>query len=363
MRSVLDAIRSHPKLKLQLIATGMHLDPRYGRPLAAMKEAGFAPDVAVAWPASSEATEIAAATGRALASMARKLSELESDIVLVTGDRVEAFAGAAAAHLSRRVLAHVHGGDRALGQVDDSLRHSITKLAHVHFAATAESAGRIARLGEDRWRIHPVGSPGNDGIAGAAASREEVSRCFPWLTPGRFALLLLHPVDADDGLEGRRARLVVRAVRGAGIGHVVVVYPNSDPGSQGIIEQWQRLKSARDVTLLRDVARDLFLGLVRDAVVLAGNSSSGIIEAGAFSTPVIDIGPRQAGRERSRNVVHCEYDAAEIGRALTRIWNRGRPRRREVRNVYGGDGAGRRIADILAGLDLARAASGKLITY
>src|SRR5207249_2279242 len=145
-------------------------------------------------------------TGAAAASLAGAFAELEPDIVLVTGDRVEAFAAATAAHVSGRILAHVHGGDRALGQVDDSLRHAITKLAHIHFPATRQSAERLLRLGEDRWRVHRVGAPGIDGIVREAASRAEVAGAIGEFASGRFALLLLHPVDADAELEHRQAQ-------------------------------------------------------------------------------------------------------------------------------------------------------------
>src|SRR5205085_3946625 len=135
----------------------------------------------------------AQATGDAMAGLARAFEELQSDIVLVVGDRVEAFAGAAAGHVSGRVVAHVHGGDRAAGQVDDSLRHAITKLAHVHFPATRQSEQRLLRLGEDRWRVHRVGSPGIDGIKAAAAAWPAVRAAFPGLERRKYALVVLHP--------------------------------------------------------------------------------------------------------------------------------------------------------------------------
>src|SRR5207249_11260710 len=136
-------------------------------------------------------------TGAAAASLAGAFAELEPDIVLVTGDRVEAFAAATAAHVSGRILAHVHGGDRALGQVDDSLRHAITKMAHVHFPATRQSEQRILKLGEDRWRVHRAGSPGIDGIAGEAANRDALRAEGLQIRSRAYALLVLHPAASD----------------------------------------------------------------------------------------------------------------------------------------------------------------------
>ena len=185
MRSTLAAIRDHPQLRLRIIATGMHLSRQHGRTIDAIRNDGWTVDATVPWPSG----DLAIQTGRATASIAAAVERLKPDIVLVVGDRVEAFAAATAGHLSGRIVAHVHGGDRALGQVDDALRHAITKLAHVHFPATAASAERLLKLGEDRWRIHRVGSPGIDGIVESAGPLT--------LEPGgMYALVVLHPRTA-----------------------------------------------------------------------------------------------------------------------------------------------------------------------
>ena len=351
MQSTLTAIRNHPRLKLQIIATGMHLSAKHGRTVRSIRDSGWAVDATVPWSSSDE-SQNAVATGRAIAGIATKLDLLKSDIVLVVGDRVEAFAAAAAGHISGRIVAHIHGGDRALGQVDDSLRHSITKLAHLHFPATIASRNRILKLGEDRWRVHQVGSPGIDGILTQAASAE---------IGGRFALLVLHPTGVDESVEQARAQMVIDSVRRIGFDHIVIVFPNNDPGSQGIIRCWDSV--AGTITLYRDVPRPEFLGLMRDTSVLIGNSSSGIIEAASFGTPVVDIGERQLGRERSANVIHVPFDRRRITSELRRIWNGGNPLRCAKKNLYGGDGAGRRIAELLAKQILNSRLRRKLISY
>jgi UDP-hydrolysing UDP-N-acetyl-D-glucosamine 2-epimerase len=246
----------------------------------------------------------------------------------------------------------VHGGDRALGQVDDALRHAITKLSHVHFPATKRSADRIMKLGEDRWRVRQVGSPGIDGIVQLARTVHA--------RQDRFALLVLHPVDADERLERRRARMSVRATQQAGVEHIVIVYPNNDPGSDGIIRAWEEIAPSDGITIFRNVARAHFLGLMRDAAVMVGNSSSGIIEAASFGTPVVDVGPRQLGRERSTNVVNVPYSAGAIQRAVRRAMSRPRLLRS---NVYGGQGTARRIARTLATIQLDARLRRKLIAY
>ena len=155
---------------------------------------------------------------------------------------------------------------------------------------------------------------------------------------------------------------VVRAVEKSGIPRALIVYPNNDPGSSGIISALQALDSNRHV-IFRDLPRATFLGLMRDAVALIGNSSSGIIEAASFGTPVVDIGPRQLGREHGKNVVHVGYSEAEIRAALARIWNNGKPKRFASDNLYGGGQAGRIIAGTLAKLKINERLLRKLIAY
>jgi GDP/UDP-N,N'-diacetylbacillosamine 2-epimerase (hydrolysing) len=420
MRSTLVAIRDNSRLQLQIVATGMHLDRARGHSIDAIRADGWRVDCVVPWDGKRGATRAGSArcTGSAMAGIAAALEELDSDIVLVVGDRVEAFAAAAAGHISGRAVAHVHGGDRAAGQVDDALRHAITKLAHVHFPATAESASRIAKLGEDRWRIKHVGSPGIDGITREAATRRNLAAEVGPLDWRRYALLLLHPVDADQTIERERAEAVLKAVGAVPFPQIVIIYPNNDPGSSGIVEAWEGIShdhasaftlpgdrgdgqglpgrpsgTARKNPSLRDgakrvvenretekradaprgdagrfvirpdVPRPVFLGLLRDAAGLVGNSSSGIIEAASFGTPVIDIGPRQKGREHGSNVTHVPYVGPALRRALDALWNDGNPRRAGGANVYGSSGAGERIATALAGLQIDDRLLRKLIAY
>ena len=376
MASVLAAIRDHSRLQLQLVATGMHLDPAHGQTADQITDEGWTIDRLVPWEADSgrDRATTARNTGAAIAGLADCFVELGTEIVLVVGDRVEAFAAAAAAHISGLAVAHVHGGDRAAGQVDDSLRHSITKLAHVHFPATKKSEDRLYKLGEDRWRIHRAGSPGLDGIKSAAAPAGQVEEWLGPLSRRKYALIVLHPIDADETLEESRARIVLDAVRPVGFEQVVIIHPNNDPGASGIARVWDSLASETRPVLPpagkdgrfrveQNVPRPVFLGLLCDAAVLVGNSSSGIIEAASFGTPVLDIGPRQEGRERGRNVVNLPYSGPRIRRQLAAIWNKGRPRRLTSGNIYGGEGAGRKITSVLADLRIDDRLLRKLIRY
>ena len=176
-------------------------------------------------------------------------------------------------------------------------------------------------------------------------------------------LLVLHPIEANDNAEYRRAKLLLDAVASIAFPRIVIIHPNNDPGSRGIARCWEERASGERFIVLRNLDRVDFLGLLRDAAVLVGNSSSGIIEAASFGTPVIDIGPRQLGRERSGNVTNVPYGKEPLLRALKSIWNDGRPKRYRGRNVYGGDGAGHKIAMVLSSTLLTDSLRRKLITY
>lgn len=415
MRSVLEAISVSPRLELQLVVTGMHLDKNRGMGIRQIRNEGWKIDAVIPWKQDeTSAVSVARATGLATAKMAEAFARLKSDVVIVVGDRVEAFAAASAAHVSRIVLAHVHGGDRAQGQIDDSLRHAISKLAHVHFPATREAADRLLAMGEDAWRITVAGSPGLDGIWQQAAAWKEIQQRVPGLVQGEYVLVALHPSDGDVPAEQKRAKIVINGVRrgmalAGGVSPVVIIGPNNDPGSKGIIAGWRvemlngearKLKGnaggrkalakglgkvggsqvlqakmdeparAEDLTgrvvYFADLPRQEFLGLMKHAAVMVGNSSAGIIEAASFGLPVVDIGPRQRGRLRGENVRSVPFVVRAIALAVQAAME-GRSGRQTTKrphkiNVYGDGKAGWRIARKLAALPDRRRNLDKLIS-
>ena len=354
MQATLRAIKQHPNLQLQLVVTGMHLSAAHGRSINLIRQAGWKIDAIAKWQGGQTKRATAIATGQAIATLAKTFGQLRPDVVLVVGDRVEAFAAAAAAHIAGLIVAHIHGGDRALGQIDDSLRHAISKLAHIHFPATADAGIRLLKLGEDQFRIHRVGSAVLDDIVSAAHKHP---------SPRDHALLVLHPTDADQLIEYRRAKMIYHAVRETGINNIVIIYPNNDPGSAGIIRCWRECQYDPGVRIFPNIERQKYLQLLGQAAILIGNSSSGIIEAASLGTPVLDIGPRQRGRLISGNVLHVSDNSSQIRRALAKLWNNGKPKRYRGPNVYGRGNASRKIADILASVAINQRLKTKLISY
>lgn len=350
MQSTLRAITARDELELQLVATGTHLDRSRGQTIDDIAAAGFKVDRVVPWNGDGVSSRhgMSIATGEAMVSITRALQELSSDIVLVVGDRVEAFAAASAGLLSGKIVAHVHGGDRAQGQLDDTLRHAITKLSHVHFPATAESAKRVLRMGEDRWRVHLVGTPGLDDLPPPADVREP------------FVLLAFHPTNENDSVEWMQTRKLVEALQRGGVMKIIALGPNNDPGSPGIVRALQEYAANKRVEFHPSLPRADYLGLLSRCAFLIGNSSSGIIEAASAGCFVLDIGPRQAGRQRSKNTTHSEPIDNALDDSIARLWCGGRPQAYTGENVYGSPGAGERIALTFAALELRPSLAGHL---
>ncbi len=361
MRRTLAAIAEHGSLELQTIVTGTHTHPSRGNTAVDIPRAGIRVDRVIRWKDESDAVTIARETGRVSAKLVDAFEQLETDIVLIVGDRVEAFAAASAGHLSGRIVAHVHGGDRAMGQVDDALRHAITKLAHVHLPATPQSAKRILRLGEDRSRVVIVGAPGIDGIRKDAASRAELVAAGLDYAALTFNLLLLHPTDDSDAAERRRTNVLIESLARQSDRTIVALLPNTDPGARGIADALHDAVAKGQIHLLTHASRRLFLGLMRDCRLMVGNSSAGIIEAGSFATPVVDIGPRQRGREHGKNVISATWSGSSILRAVKRAERESRSRVTD--NPYDLGGAAGRIISTLLRVPLTSEFRRKLIRY
>lgn len=370
LESVLRAMQKHTRLDPKLIVTGMHLLPKFGRTIDQIRHAGWRIDATVRMQTGrDEPSAEALAVARGVAGIAKAVARLDCDIVVVLGDRIEAFAGAAAAACGRRVLAHIHGGDRALGDVDDALRNAITRLAHVHLVASKDASDRLRQMGEATWRIHRVGAPGLDDIRRCRqAERTERRRSNRRLreilgpiadTP--FAVVVHHPRGRSARLEAATCRQIVAAVEQCDLAGAII-FPNSDPGHQGIIDVLTGLKRRPRWRIFRSLPREDYLRLMSRSAVLVGNSSSGIIESASLGVNAVNIGPRQSGRLRcGTNVIEAAETKQAVVKAIRQALKRPRPAAR--RSVYGDGRAGQRIADILARLKSTSHLLQKELTY
>ena len=359
LHSTMGAIKCHPGLRLQVVVTGMHLLKKFGHTIDDIIADGRRVDARVPMQSGrDDRLDQAVGLSRGIAGMARYFERAGTEVVVVLGDRIEAAAGALAGVTTGRIVAHVHGGDVAVGDLDEGLRHAVTKLAHVHLAATKAAARRIIRLGERPEFVFNVGAPGLDRLVSMLQDRAR-----PIGPKQPTALVVFHPSGRSAAREGRTMSAILRAVKAAGLG-ATVIYPNSDPGHTGIIEAIERAhrrKTGR-LRMERSLARDDYLRLLAESRVLVGNSSSGIIEAALAGTPAVNVGDRQAGRQRSgSSVVDCGETFTEI-RAAVGVALSKRPRR-GAHTCYGDGRTGRRIADILGRVHLDQRLRRKQITY
>lgn len=357
-QSVLTALSADPRVTLQLVVTGMHLVRHCGYTVRQIAADGW--PIAARVPmqrGDDRATDQAEGLARGVAGLSRFLVAAQTDIVLVLGDRIEAMAGALAAVTTGRTLAHIHGGDVAEGDFDDALRHAVTKLAHLHFAASTQARRRIIRLGEPPQHVHCVGAVGLDRL------RVLLAEVPPRPMPSGTALVVYHAAGRTPAYEQRVMTQILAAVRQAGLRRRIV-HPNTDRGHTGVLRAIERhaARYPQEVEVARSLPRDEYLRALLGADVLIGNSSSGVIEAPLAGTASVNVGPRQAGRQPGGPaVLDCDATPAAIRAALARAL-RLRPRR-GGRSVYGDGHAGARIARLLATVPLTAALRRKRLTY
>jgi UDP-hydrolysing UDP-N-acetyl-D-glucosamine 2-epimerase len=316
-----------------------------------------------------EAGAETAAVARGIDGIARALDRLGCNIVMVLGDRIEAFAGACAGAIGRKVVAHIHGGDRALGDIDEPLRNAITRLAHIHFAASRDASDRLTRMGEPPKRIHLVGAPGLDAIRefiqterrSARATDLRLAELIEPLAAKPYAVLVQHPCGRKPATEAAVMKAAIKAIEQNGLGGVAI-WPNSDPGHDGIIRQLQRLERRPNWRVFLSLAREDYLRLLHRSAILVGNSSSGIIESASLGVGAVNVGARQAGRLRcGPSVLDATESFQAIARAIRTTLRQPRPK--PTSSVYGDGRSGERIARILEKIRVNEALLHKELTF
>lgn len=349
---LMKAIETDPRMELQVVVSGMHLSPAFGETWKQIVADGFVIDAAVEMLMSSDTpVGITKSMGVGLLGFADAFARLRPDLLVLLGDRYEALAAAQAAMIARIPIAHLHGGEATEGVIDEAIRHSITKMSHLHFVAAEEYRQRVIQLGEQPDRVWNVGAPGLDNIERLPAlGRAELEALLgiPLQTP--LFLVTYHPVTLSDNDTVAAMRAILDALAEWG-GSIVITGSNADTGNAGL-----RIAAARFVAehsgralFVESLGATRYLSLMRLATAVVGNSSSGLLEAPAVGVPTVDIGERQAGRLRAPSVVHCAEDAGEIRAAIARALS---PEHQIIASAkqtpYGCGGVAVRVARLLA---------------
>lgn len=357
IKSVLRAVEDHAELELQLVVGASALLHRFGQVNKVIENDGFRINASLySIVEGGTPTTMAKSTGLAIIEISTLFENLKPDVVVTVADRFETMATAVAASYMNIPLAHTQGGE-VTGSIDESVRHAVTKLSHIHFAATERSADYLVRMGEDPGSVHLTGCPAIDIIADIDLTiKRGIFRYYrgvgPELDPEKpYIVVLQHPVTTEYGQGFEQINETLKAVERVGM-QTVWLWPNVDAGSDEISkglrsyrEKWQ----PDSIHFYRNFNPEDYARLIHNAACLVGNSSSGLREGAFLGVPTVNIGSRQAGRERAGNVREASYDAQEIEKAIREQMAHG-PYERSL--LFGDGQAGRRIAEILAKADI-----------
>ncbi|MBB3207818.1 UDP-hydrolyzing UDP-N-acetyl-D-glucosamine 2-epimerase [Rhodopirellula rubra] len=305
-----------------VVAGAAHLSNRHGHTADWIVSEGFSIDAEVPITDQTDnAVGVAIGCAEAIQGFAKAFDQLKPDAIMLLGDRFEMHAAAVAAVPFGIPIIHLHGGEITQGAIDESYRHSITKLSHVHFASTRAYADRIIQMGEDPRRVFVSGAPGLDHLADFAPwSIDQLATKLDLSLDQRPLSITFHPETLCDRDSLTQVRYLIDAISDLDV-PMVISQPNADPGNQAILEQWTEFTNARPnrVRLVANLGTQGYFSLLHHAASMVGNSSSGIIEAASFSLPVVNIGERQQGRIHAENVVDVGFDSEAIKAAITKV--------------------------------------------
>jgi GDP/UDP-N,N'-diacetylbacillosamine 2-epimerase (hydrolysing) len=351
LRRVLSGIRSSPKLELQLIVTGMHLSPEFGFTYKEVEADGFPISRKVETLLSSDSPiGVSKSIGLGIIGMSDALSELKPDLMILVGDRFEVFAAAVAALSARIPVGHIHGGEVTEGAYDDSIRHSITKLSHLHFAATDSYCKRIIQLGEEPQRVFLVGGLGVDAALNLKLLNKKELELSLGLTFSKKNLLVtFHPVTLEPDAAQRQFQELLLALEELNSTTLIFTMPNADNGGRALMSMLEEFVAVHpNAHVYKSLGQVRYLSCMKHVDGVVGNSSSGLIEAPAFRKGTVNIGNRQKGRERAKSIIDCDPERQSIKRAIRRLYSSEFVRTlRELQNPYGSGRASESIVRIL----------------
>lgn len=366
LRPVLQEIQSNKKLQLYLIVSGMHLSKKHGLTINEIEDDGFSIYATVdMMPKGNSTYYMSVALGKGIVEFSKVFKKLKPDINLVLGDRDEVLASTIAAYHMNIPNAHIHGGDRSRGGIDEYNRHAITKMSNIHFAATKKSYDRIIKMGENPKMVFLTGSPSVDEISkNKITSRINLAKRYPFAFAGNEILLLQHSVTTQSELSGKYMQSTLEAIVKTKR-PTIAIAPNSDTGSKEIFNHLLLYANKYSfITMYPSIPRSDYLGMIKYCGVLVGNSSSGMIDASYFNTPVVNIGVRQEGRERGMNVIDVsEGNPKSIHRAILDAFKMRKHGRLANEHIYGNGTASKKIIHYLEKINLNKDLIQKQIFY
>ncbi len=351
LRWVMQGIKDDSELILQVIATGMHLSPEFGLTFREIESDGFQINRKIEILTSSDTSVgIAKSMGLGMIGFADALSELKPDLILVLGDRFEIFVAVSAALVARIPVAHLHGGEITEGAFDEALRHSITKMSHLHFVAAQEYRQRVIQLGEEPNRVFLVGGLGIDNINRLKLlSRAELEASIDFKLANKNLLITFHPVTLGNSSAQKQMAELLEVLAGLEDTNLIFTMPNADNNSRALIKMVEQFvvhhANARAYTSLGQLR---YLSCIAQVDGVIGNSSSGLTEVPSFKKGTINIGNRQGGRLCAKSVINCEPTRQSIQSALKKLYSKDfKATLSQVKNPYGEGGASDKVVQAI----------------
>jgi len=317
---LLKEIKADKELQLQLVVTGMHLSPEFGLTYKTIEADGFMIDAKVEMLLSSDTpVGISKSIGLGVIGLAEAFSSLKPDVVLLLGDRFEILSAAQAAMIARIPIAHIHGGEATEGLIDEAIRHSVTKMSHIHFVASEVYRNRVVQLGEAPERVFNFEAPGLDNLARLKLmNRAELEKSIGFKLGELNFLVTYHPVTLRDCDPISTLGELFSALDAFSTAKVIITKPNADTNGRGIIQAIDKYAHDRPerVMAFTSLGQLRYLSAIKHVDLVIGNSSSGLVEVPALKKPTIDIGERQKGRLKARSVISCGETSKEIKAAM-----------------------------------------------
>ena len=352
MRWLMEDLRATPGLELQVLATGMHLSPEFGLTYREIEQAGFAIDARVEMLLSADSsTSVTKSMGLGLIGYADAYARLAPDLIVVLGDRFEIFAAVAAALIAGIPVAHLHGGELTEGAFDDAIRHSITKMSHLHFVAAEDYRRRVIQLGEQPNRVFLVGGLGIDAIKRTKLlGRQELEASLDFKLGSRNLLVTFHPVTLEGQSSRQQMAELLAALGELNDTHLIFTMPNADTGSRelaGMVDLF--VANHPNARVYSSLGQLRYLSCLQQVDGVIGNSSSGLTEAPSMAIGTVNIGDRQKGRLLASSVINCLPQRQAISAAIQGLYE---PNFRSALvttvNPYGDGGASRKIVRLLS---------------
>lgn len=325
LKPLMDEINQDSDLVLQLIVSGMHLSPEFGLTYQEIEKDGFKIDEKIEILMSSDTSVgLCKSIGLGVIGFSEALDRLRPDILVILGDRFEAFAAASAAMISRIPIAHLHGGEATEGLIDESIRHSITKMSHLHFTSTEEYRQRVIQLGEKPERVFNVGALGVENISKLdLLPREKFEEAIGFFLGERSMVVTFHPVTLEEDTAAEQFGELLAAIDEISDFRVIFTKANADTHGRVInkmIDEYVAKNSDRSIAFT-SMGQLLYLSALQFVDAVVGNSSSGIIEAPSFKVGTINIGDRQKGRVRAGSIIDCLPDKESIVNAFFEVYS------------------------------------------